>query len=86
MSYSFFMKKGDRKIILPVIITQDEDGTYLGEVPSLRGCRTQGDNLEELHQNLEEVVSLCLEMEEDLSKEIRLGSHIVSMEQMEFSY
>ncbi len=34
---------------------------YVGVVPGLPGAHTQGATLDELHQNLTEVVELCLE-------------------------
>lgn len=44
-----------------VIIEQDEDGFFVGEVPQLRGCYTQGRTLDELLKNIREVIELCLE-------------------------
>jgi len=38
-----------------------ETGLYFGYVPHLQGAHTQGETLDELHINLKEVVSLCLE-------------------------
>ncbi len=46
---------------LPVIITQDEDGYYLAEVPVLPSCFTQGKTKSEALANLREVIPLCLE-------------------------
>lgn len=46
-----------------VIIEQDEDGGYVGKVPELRGCATQGDTLDELMVNIKEAIELCLEVE-----------------------
>ena len=34
---------------------------YVGTVPGLPGAHTQAETLDELHQNLQEVVELCLE-------------------------
>lgn len=45
-----------------VVIEQDEDGKYIGSVPELRGCHTQGDTLDELMQNMREAIELCLEV------------------------
>jgi len=42
-----------------VYIEQDEDGVYVGSVPSLAGCYTQGTTLDELMKNLPDVVALC---------------------------
>jgi predicted RNase H-like HicB family nuclease len=44
-----------------VLIEQDEDGFFVGEVPQLRGCYAQGRSMDELLQNIREVVELCLE-------------------------
>jgi len=47
-----------------VIIEQDEDGYYVGEVPQLRACYSQGKTLDELMVNIREVIELCLEEED----------------------
>jgi len=44
-----------------VIIERDEDGYYVGEVPQLRACYSQGKTLDELMANIREVIELCLE-------------------------
>lgn len=44
-----------------VVIERDEDGYYVGEVPQLRGCYSQGRSLDELMANIKEVIELCLE-------------------------
>lgn len=49
-----------------VVIERDEDGFYVGEVPSLAGCYSQGETLDELMQNMREVIALCLE-DDDIS-------------------
>ncbi len=46
-----------------VIIEQDEDGVYIGKVPELAGCITQGDTLDELIKNVKEAIELCLEVQ-----------------------
>jgi predicted RNase H-like HicB family nuclease len=46
-----------------VIIERDEDGYYVGEVPQLKGCYSQGKSLDELMANMREVIQLCLEDE-----------------------
>lgn len=38
-----------------------ETGLYIGYIPSLPGAHSQGETLDELHKNLEEVAALCLE-------------------------
>lgn len=40
---------------------EQETGLYYGIVPTLPGAHTQAESLDELHQNLKEVIALCLE-------------------------
>ena len=44
-----------------VIVERDQDGYYVGEVPQLRACYSQGKTLDELMANIREVIELCLE-------------------------
>ena len=46
-----------------VIIEKDEDDYYVGYVPSIKGCHTQGKTLDELMSNIKEAIELCLEVE-----------------------
>ncbi|MCC5631615.1 type II toxin-antitoxin system HicB family antitoxin [Nostoc sphaeroides] len=48
-----------------VIIERDEDGYYVGEVPQLKACYSQGKTIDELMDNMKEVIELCLETEND---------------------
>lgn len=48
-----------------VVIERDEDGYYIGEVPHLKACYSQGETIDELMANIKEVIELCLEEEED---------------------
>ncbi|MBD2517483.1 type II toxin-antitoxin system HicB family antitoxin [Nostoc sp. FACHB-973] len=48
-----------------VIIERDEDGYYVGEVPYLKACYSQGETIDELMANIKEVIELCLESESD---------------------
>lgn len=38
-----------------------ETGLYVGYVPGFPGAHTQAETLDELHQNLQEVISMLLE-------------------------
>lgn len=51
-----------------VLIEQDEDGGYVGHVPELQGCLSQGDTLDELMKNIREAIELCLEVQADDQK------------------
>jgi predicted RNase H-like HicB family nuclease len=50
-----------------VIIKRDEDGYYVGEVPQLRACYSQGRTLDELMANIREVIEICLEEKEGVA-------------------
>lgn len=50
-----------------VIIERDEDGYYIGEVPQLKACYSQGETIDELMANIKEVIELSLEEEGDES-------------------
>jgi predicted RNase H-like HicB family nuclease len=43
-------------MILKALVHSDESGGYWAEVPSLPGCFTQGDTLEELKANIQEAI------------------------------
>jgi predicted RNase H-like HicB family nuclease len=50
-----------------VVIERDQDGYYVGEVPQLRGCYSQGRTIDELMANMREVIALCLAEEPQYS-------------------
>ena len=55
---------------LKVIVHEASEGGFWAEVPAIPGCVTQGENFEELLQNLYEAVEGCLAV--DMAK-IKLG-------------
>ena len=48
-----------------VLIEQDESGSYVASVPSLRSCYTQADTIPELLERIQDAIRLCLEVEKD---------------------
>lgn len=56
------------KMHLPVLVEKDEDGFFVVECPLLKGCYTQGENLDEALRNIHEVIEMCLEEEDSLSE------------------
>jgi len=48
-----------------VVIERDEDGYYVASVPTLRGCHTQAQSLDELMVRIREAIELCLGAETD---------------------
>lgn len=53
----------------PVIVKQDEDGVFIVECPSIKGCRSYGYTIEEAMENIREAIEACLD-----SKDITLDS------------
>lgn len=48
---------------LPVLVEQDEDGTFIVSIPTITGCRSYGYTLEEAMRNIAEAAELCLDDE-----------------------
>ena len=48
---------------LKVIIHDADEGGYWAEVPSIPGCATQGETIEELLSNIYEAVDACLSVD-----------------------
>jgi predicted RNase H-like HicB family nuclease len=54
--------KGDSVRCYTAVVKRDtETGLYVGYVPGFPGAHSQGETLDELHQNLQEVVEMLLE-------------------------
>lgn len=49
-----------------VLIERGEDGYFVGWVPAIPGCHTQGKTYEELIANVKEAIQLCLEVADDM--------------------
>jgi len=49
-----------KKTFFTVYIEQDEDGFFIGTIPSLPSCHAQGETQEKMMKNLQEVLKLCL--------------------------
>ena len=54
-------KKLSRVLDFKVLIEPDETGGYVVSCPSLSGCFSQGDTIEEALENIKEAIELCLE-------------------------
>lgn len=50
---------------LKVVLEESEDGGYTVFVPSLPGCISEGDSVEEALRNIQEAIELYLEPVED---------------------
>lgn len=47
--------------IFPVILEEDENGGYIVINPSIEGCYSQGETIEDALKNIKEATELCLE-------------------------
>lgn len=45
-----------------VVIERDNEGFLVGSVPSLKGCHTQAESMDELLERIKEAIQLCLEV------------------------
>lgn len=59
-----------------------ESHLYIGMVPGITGAHTQAASLDELHENLKEVLELCLEEQEYPDE---LLPHFVGVQQIELA-
>ncbi len=57
---------------LQVVIELDEDGKYVAWCPALEACYTQGDTFEEAVENIQDVVTMCLEELREEKKKVEL--------------
>ncbi len=53
-----------------VVVTQDDDGTFVASVPQLHGCHTQAKTLDELYERAQEVIELCVEVEREKNQTV----------------
>jgi predicted RNase H-like HicB family nuclease len=49
-----------KNLYFTVYIEQDEDGVFIGSIPTIPSCYAQGKTQEEMFKNLDEVLRLCL--------------------------
>jgi predicted RNase H-like HicB family nuclease len=64
------------------VIVEDETGGYIGFIPALPGCHTQGESLEELMRNLKEAIELYLETLTDEEKKELLQQRVVGIQKV----
>jgi antitoxin HicB len=59
-----------RTLDFKVLLEPDEDGGYVVTCPSLTGCYSQGETVEEALANIREAIELCLEELQDQGEPI----------------
>ena len=61
-----------QNISVQVILEQDEDGRFIASCPSLQGCYSQGDTVEEALENVKDVIEMCVEELREEKKDLDL--------------
>lgn len=59
---NYLMQKRIGNKHIRILVEQDEDGVLVGSVPSIPGCHTQGETVEELIENLKEAIEVNVEL------------------------
>lgn len=79
MWYTGCMKNPKNTILsFTVLYKKDPEGGYVAFVPSLPGCHSQGDTIEETEHNIQEAIELYLESLESHGEKIPQEGPILS--------
>jgi len=62
-----------------VTISQDEDGVFVAECPSIPGCVSQGKTEEEAEKNIREAIRECLEVRAELGLPLTIETREVEV-------
>lgn len=66
-----------------VYIEKDEDGVFIGSIPSVPSCYAEGKTQEEMLRNLQRVLRLCLR---NVSKKEVEKTKFVGIQNLEVNY
>ncbi|MDP2586337.1 MAG: type II toxin-antitoxin system HicB family antitoxin [Candidatus Komeilibacteria bacterium] len=66
-----------------VYIERDEDGIFIGSIPTIPSCYAQGKTQEEMLKNLREVLCLCLR---NNNKNTLENTKFVGIQNLEVAY
>lgn len=77
----YMLKINHKNQIFPVILEEDETGGYVVINPSLEGCYSQGETVEEALENIKEATELCLadSQEKGQIKIKNVSLHLISL-------
>lgn len=73
-----------KKYQFAIVVTQDEDGVYVADVPDLPGCHTQAKTLSTLYKRIEEAIELYLEVEKSQKKPV-VQHKFIGVQQVEIT-
>ena len=74
-----------KKLHLPILIEQDEDGYYIVTCPMFRGCHSYGKTIEEALENIKEVIEMCLEEIKEENKKIDALNQFIGFRELEIA-
>ena len=66
-----------------VYIERDEDGVFVGSIPTIPSCYAQGKTQEAMMKNLQEVLRLCLR---NVSKDVSEKTRFIGIQNLEISH
>jgi len=80
------MQTNYKNKIFPVILQEDESGGYIVNNPSIEGCYSQGETIEEALLNIKEATELCLEEMQEQPKKIKnISLHLIALKNKEYA-
>lgn len=62
-----------------IVIHEDPEGGFWGEVPALPGCYSQGESIEELLENIREAISGVLEIMKEQGRQPEANIQILDV-------
>ena len=72
-----------KKFQFTVYIEQDEDGVFIGSIPTIPSCYAEGKTQEEMLRNLSDVLKLCLR---NIDKKAIQKNRFVGIQNLELSH
>lgn len=72
-----------KNIKFTVYIEKDEDGVYIGSIPSVPSCHAQGKTQNEMLKNLKEVLCLCLR---NIDNDTLVNTKFIGTKNLEISH
>lgn len=64
---------------LSVTLDRDEDGVWIAECPSIPGCVSQGKTKAEALKNIEDAMTLCLEVRAERGLPLTIETRLVEV-------
>lgn len=62
-----------------VTVDRDEDGVWIVECPSIPGCVSQGQTIEEALENIKDAIAACLQVRAERGLPLTMETHQVEV-------